>query len=250
VPYTEAQLRAIVAEGESLTVELKQTIPNARDLANLIAAFANAEGGHIIIGAREPDILPGVNELKLQRAYEAAQAHLHPRIPTALEVIRIGNNVVGVISVLKSDYLVLTDDGAHIRKGGATRVLTREEMLLRLDAPRLVNELNDVLRVHEQVVRNEPPKVRPLPPDVQGGQDPAEPGTTLNDLLDVLVAQGMQLKEQSQQILNLHEEVRNAREDARKAGGFRAQAVNYVLSGIVGVILSMVIPYLFTLVFR
>ena len=50
---TKKQLQQLIKKGESRLVEFKQAASSAKDLARELAAFANTQGGTLIIGVDE-----------------------------------------------------------------------------------------------------------------------------------------------------------------------------------------------------
>jgi len=54
---TDATVRQLIAQGEGPTLELKQSVPSVLGLGQLIASFANAQGGVIIVGVRAMELL-------------------------------------------------------------------------------------------------------------------------------------------------------------------------------------------------
>ncbi|WP_081694735.1 RNA-binding domain-containing protein [Halomonas huangheensis] len=43
----------LISTGESQTLEIKESVRNPLDLSRLICAFANADGGKILVGFKE-----------------------------------------------------------------------------------------------------------------------------------------------------------------------------------------------------
>ena len=87
-------LARLLAEGESETVELKESLD--REALETIAAFANTRGGALLIGVRDDGTVRGITlgkESLREWANHIAQAtHLHPRIGSlSYEVLRRQN---------------------------------------------------------------------------------------------------------------------------------------------------------------
>ncbi|MBI3920909.1 MAG: ATP-binding protein [Armatimonadetes bacterium] len=55
------QLRQLINRGESLDVEFKREISDAHDLAGEIVAFANGEGGTLLVGVDDSGIICGLS---------------------------------------------------------------------------------------------------------------------------------------------------------------------------------------------
>lgn len=50
---TEKELKSLIAQGESQTLEFKQTISDAQKIAKTLAAFANTRGGILLVGVKD-----------------------------------------------------------------------------------------------------------------------------------------------------------------------------------------------------
>jgi predicted HTH transcriptional regulator len=73
--YLESSLR----RGESERLELKSSIHEPLLLAKLIASFANASGGNILVGVSEvPPQVKGVNRKHIERLFQIAISRIEP----------------------------------------------------------------------------------------------------------------------------------------------------------------------------
>ncbi len=72
-------LEQLVSQGEGETLELRTAIPNPEHLARLIAGFANASGGVILLGVREDGSISGVLASEAEKAFAAALEQMTPR---------------------------------------------------------------------------------------------------------------------------------------------------------------------------
>ncbi len=79
----ETELRKMIAEGEHVHQDFKFTISDARKIARSLSAFANNDGGRLLIGVKDNGTIAGVrNEEDVFVVEEAAQIYCRP----ALEV--------------------------------------------------------------------------------------------------------------------------------------------------------------------
>ncbi len=62
IPVTRGRrlITSLVAEGEHVRQDFKYTISDARKIARSISAFANAEGGRLLIGVKDNGVIAGV----------------------------------------------------------------------------------------------------------------------------------------------------------------------------------------------
>lgn len=70
-----------VAQGEHLHQDFKYTISDARKIARSVSAFANAEGGRLLIGVKDNGVVAGVrNEEDIYVVEQAAQRYCSPAV--------------------------------------------------------------------------------------------------------------------------------------------------------------------------
>ncbi len=117
--------------GESETLEFKAVLTESTPLAQLIASFANAGGGKILVGVTEPPGVVGVDERRFRRVYEAALRLLEPATTAiSLKFLDGGDGLkVAAVDVEKSSELVLVQGSAFVRSGSMTRVMPWSQML-------------------------------------------------------------------------------------------------------------------------
>jgi predicted HTH transcriptional regulator len=85
-------LRELLSEPESETLEFKRYLPEPAQLAALVAAFANTRGGKIVVGADERGLeASGLKHLgqAYGRARDSITKLVEPVPPFALEVVNI-----------------------------------------------------------------------------------------------------------------------------------------------------------------
>ena len=75
----DAELKKLVVNGEDSTRQFKADIRNAVSLASEMAAFANADGGVILIGVTDDSAIPGLSKKDVSRVNQLisnAASHL------------------------------------------------------------------------------------------------------------------------------------------------------------------------------
>jgi predicted HTH transcriptional regulator len=122
------QITEILKRGESQTVEFKRIIRQPASLARIIAAFANSEGGIILIGVEEPATIVGCDSTQVESVYRAALSRLSPTPKTSIEGHRVAGKLLVVITVKKSAELVLSDEGAFQRVGASIRRMSSADI--------------------------------------------------------------------------------------------------------------------------
>lgn len=71
-----------IADGEGLTLDFKTTCPEAPKLAKTLAAFANTQGGSLLIGVADDGRIAGVSwDEEAYVAEQAANRYCRPAVP-------------------------------------------------------------------------------------------------------------------------------------------------------------------------
>ena len=117
---TDLQLKALLEQGETLTVEFKSDakgLPD-RDLVAAVAAMANTEGGRILLGVEDDGAVTGV-----QRAHQDIAGlvalianRTNPSVTVCAELLRYENKTVLCIEAPKSRSIVSTAEGQLLRR--------------------------------------------------------------------------------------------------------------------------------------
>lgn len=116
--------RSLIGQPESAKLEYKLTLPSAIVLAKQIAAFANTEGGWLVVGVREGttgvEVVGLSKDVPAHAAVEAALLRLAPRPSVRHGFTAIDGKVVYVIEAEKSATVVLTENGSVFRRAGGS----------------------------------------------------------------------------------------------------------------------------------
>ncbi len=116
-------IEALVGKGESQQVEFKTALPDDRTLARILTAFANTDGGLLLIGVSDTSGIIGVPEERLGEYMARAELVASRVIPWPVEIggaIIRGLHVFYVLVSPGQAHLLplLTPDGsAYVRKG-------------------------------------------------------------------------------------------------------------------------------------
>lgn len=131
----EVDVIELMAHGENQTIEFLSDNVAPLDLAKVISAFANADGGMILLGVIDSSTIGGVNPDSARLLIEKALAMLSSSDIVTFDVkqIRIVLNVV-LIKVQKSSQIIFCDSGAYIRSGEKIRVMHQEEIRLAINS--------------------------------------------------------------------------------------------------------------------
>lgn len=97
-------LKNLIQTGEGTYLEFKRTIPSVKKIAREIAAFANSNGGTILVGVDDNGTVPGIREYFEEEylLYKAAYELCVPQVPIEIELVHAGPVDVMVVRVPES----------------------------------------------------------------------------------------------------------------------------------------------------
>jgi ATP-dependent DNA helicase RecG len=140
---TEAELLALIKEGESLRLEFKRDAPlSEADLVEAVACLANTEGGWLLLGVEDDGTISGLHPSRQPVNPAQIQALItnktNPSVPVEVHVVPTSKGTVLAIKVPKVSGLVGLSDGRVPRRYIAgrgkpeCRFLTHFEIATRL----------------------------------------------------------------------------------------------------------------------
>lgn len=91
-------IQSLIAEGEHIRQDFKFAISDARKIAKSISAFANTQGGRLLIGVKDNGKIAGVrSEEEIYMMEAAARMYCHPQVEIESYVYKVeGKNVLEV----------------------------------------------------------------------------------------------------------------------------------------------------------
>lgn len=101
-------------------------------LARLIAGFANNQGGHILVGVKEPHEIVGVDHTEFRRVFNAATKLLEPAAEVSVNYVKTISTEVAVIAVRPSKSIVYVQGAAFVRAGELTQPMAWTQVLKHL----------------------------------------------------------------------------------------------------------------------
>jgi len=153
-----SDIHDLLAQGENERLEFKVALRDSGELAKLIGAFANSDGGTIVIGVREPAEIIGTDVKRSRQLYERAIEKLEPKPHTSFASVYVSGKEIVVIEVDKANSLVFAESGAYARVGAATQPMTARNVTqaLMLAQARQPDQLEALARaIAEQTKRIE-----------------------------------------------------------------------------------------------
>jgi predicted HTH transcriptional regulator len=98
-------VRELILQGEGTTLDFKKTITNSEKIAKSLVAFANNQGGVLLIGVADDGNIVGVKSEDEERYMinKAAHQFCKPAIEPAFEEIYINHKLVLAVTIAQSD---------------------------------------------------------------------------------------------------------------------------------------------------
>jgi len=114
---------SLIEEGEHEHQDFKFAISDARKIARSISAFANHDGGRLLIGVKDNGIVAGIrNEEDIYMIETAAETFCSPAVKVEINAYNIENNLV----VLKVDIPKALQPPVMVKEeGGITKAYYR-----------------------------------------------------------------------------------------------------------------------------
>lgn len=132
---TEGDIKSLIKHGEGQQVELKETLFSTFDLAKNISAFANADGGVLILGVSEnsPSKVHRIPNAQVDQLLDQVQKRVRPMPDIMMHRVHYAGETVHVIVVkpLRGE-IVVSDAGAFRRAGARIVAMTSKEILASL----------------------------------------------------------------------------------------------------------------------
>ncbi len=127
-------LRDLIAQPEGEELEFKSSVPDPKRLSTILSAFANTNGGHLIIGVEEPGQIVGVRDPHLARSrIEQALKHISPALRPRIEIIPLDGKPLIVVTIPKGDKVpYLTAGQIFQRTGDQIRPLASQTLYSRI----------------------------------------------------------------------------------------------------------------------
>ena len=111
-------LRRVIAEGENQRLDFKYCVSDSRKIARTLVAFANTDGGKILIGVRDNGSIAGIqSDEEYYMVDTAAHLYCRPEIKFSIRQFPAGEKTVLEVEVIKGEkrpYQVRNESGKWI----------------------------------------------------------------------------------------------------------------------------------------
>lgn len=115
-------LQSLIREGEHQQQDFKYRVSDALKLAKSVSAFANTDGGRLLIGVRDDGNMSGVrDEEEIYMMHQAAYRYCRPEASIKFDTYHIEGRTIVIATVPPSEHrpiCVVSDEGkprAYIR---------------------------------------------------------------------------------------------------------------------------------------
>ncbi len=118
--------------GEDATIEFKTEMPHRDNMADEIAAFANTQGGMILIGVDDNKEIIGIEPQKLDNVektvVEICNDWIEPTVPIFTEKLRLDDKNILRIEVERSLFIHKTSNGYFTRKETCNKEMSTQQL--------------------------------------------------------------------------------------------------------------------------
>jgi predicted HTH transcriptional regulator len=108
-------LKQLIADGENLHLDFKYCVSDSRKIARTLSAFANSDGGRILIGVRDNGSIAGIkSDEEMYMVDTAAHLFCRPEITYTTKQHTTGGKTILEVDVLKGTkrpYQVKNENG-------------------------------------------------------------------------------------------------------------------------------------------
>lgn len=127
-------IRQLIAQGEGQQLELKHRVPSIKLLASILSAFANTNGGKIIIGVADDGSIVGVDNVEHSKEkIQLALKEVSPSLEVETETARINGKSLLIITIPKGSKPPYLAAGRAVQRVGvSTRPLDSQTLSARI----------------------------------------------------------------------------------------------------------------------
>ena len=116
-------LLRLIKEGEHQQQDFKYRISDARKLARSVSAFANTDGGRLLIGVRDDGQMSGVrSEEEIYMMHQAAYRYCRPEASIKFDTYHVDGHTIVIATVPQSDRRPICALDEHDRPWAYIRI--------------------------------------------------------------------------------------------------------------------------------
>jgi hypothetical protein len=137
-------VRQAIDSGEGTRVEFKGLQITPSIIAQHVSAFANTEGGILLVGVNDRGHIIGTSEPRFMQAAMEAGKYIIGPVNWKWSLSRVDGKPIGVIEVEKTPGIVATTDGVFFR---------RDEQIQRLQPEQVARKVEQTPGSHEAITQ-------------------------------------------------------------------------------------------------
>ncbi len=127
------EILEMTRNGESSTVEFKTEDVHTNSLAEEIVAFANFEGGTILLGVDDAGLPVGFTRHDIEEfVINVCRHNVKPSLIPRIEKVHIADKPILVVTILRGETAYATNRGLYFIRVGSTKQVPTQQELLRL----------------------------------------------------------------------------------------------------------------------
>ncbi len=154
------ELLEILRNGESSAVEFKTEDVHANTLAEEIAAFANFEGGTVLIGVDDNGVPVGCTRRDIEEfVVNVCRHNIRPALIPRIERVYIEDRQILAVTVPRGETAYSTNRGLYYIRVGSTKQVPTQQELLRLFQQKNVLQFDETPVLKAAVQSIDPAKV-------------------------------------------------------------------------------------------
>ncbi len=149
------EINKIIGKPESSTLEYKAVLPPSKTLAQLMSAFANSEGGYIILGVSDNLEINGLSEdFHANTITHKALDLLSPQPIVIYQYISQKGKKLYVIKIEKSNTPVAIEGKIYKRIGDSVKLINPIEVQFKTNGYSRVKDINIHLESYKNIATN------------------------------------------------------------------------------------------------
>ena len=130
--HSQTELIEKIMLGEDSTIEFKREMPQRNSLADEIAAFANDEGGVILIGVDDYSEIVGLELQELNKiektVVEICEDSIEPTVPIFTEKLRLDGKNLLKVEIPRSFFVHKTHNGYYTRREKTKKEMSTQQL--------------------------------------------------------------------------------------------------------------------------
>ncbi len=161
----------MLSNGENLTVEFLPNDASPLAIAKVISAFANTNGGTILLGVKDASTIVGIppSTATIKMGDVLGMLSSTDIVTFEFTKFRISLDIT-VITVEKSEKLVFCDSGAYVRVGDKVKIMPQAEISSRINSTEnSVESISNALAKQAQTIETFEKTISALKSEVSDG---------------------------------------------------------------------------------